>query len=339
MAEEQVVVPEEKKVDEVQPNAGAQQEPAANTFDVDALSDEEKDKMLARLTGGKIKSRSELETPVVKSAEELAAEAEKRKTDAFTWAIESGKIKKADYDKALVEKSKSNREIALSIFTSELQAEDKDITAEDAEEMFRDTYHEDKDPDTKLFKIGQKEMNKQAEAYRKEKFSAIDNIEPEYDNYTKGENNYSAYKKQVKAISAELPEKLTITIPFKGANGEDTEISYEIPVDEKVKTKILNEFIAQNTYSNISKSAGDKGIDEKALAAEITYHIKARMFDEVLPKAIKESREQEREATIVYLGNKQTAGAQLNNGTQNTRPEGQKFNDYSMMHNADSVKN
>lgn len=305
-------------------------------FNPDDLSEEDKNTLLAKLTGGKVKSLADLDKPEPKSKEELEAEAAKRKTDALTWGLTTGKIKKEDYDSALTEKSKTSREIAIRLFTASLKEEDPKLTDEESEEIFRDTYHEDKEPDTRLGKIGQREIEKLANSYRKEKFAVIDNIEPEYENFTKTEANYSAYKKQIKGIAAALPEKLEFKIPYKAPDGTESEISYEIPVDEKIKSKIISEFTDQSTFANIAGRSA-KGIDEKALTAELNYHLKARSFDAAVAGALQSGLEQGEELTKVILGNKTTDRAQLANGAQNSW-KAPKYNDYSSMHNADSVR-
>ena len=306
-----------------------QQQPnSKNALDLDALSDDERSELLAKLTKGKIKSLDEIQDPPKqKTKEELEQEASQRRQEALAWAFDSGKLKREDYEDAIVLKSKSDRELALAAFTASLQAEDKDITPEEAAELFKDVYHEGQKEDSPLYKAGQREIKKLAEAFRNEKIGVLDEIEPEYESFTQTQSQYKDFRKKVKAIAETQPKVLDFAIPYKSADGAEESLTYSIPVDQKVLDKIVNEVTAEQSFA-VRNIASDGKIDEKALATEISYHVKARLFDTAIPQLLQEHTKKVEEKLMVVLGNKRLQGPSLANGQQNTSSGGQQTNSY-----------
>lgn len=305
-------------------------------INLDELSDEDVNAILAKRSKGKINSIDDLDSLVnpvkPKSTEEIEAEKQKRKTDALAWAFENGKLKKDEYEKAIVEKSKTDRELALAVFTANLQSEDKNVTIEEAEEIFRDAYHEDAEADSKLFKVGQKEMKNLAESYRKEKFSALDQVEPDYDNFTQTQDQYKSYKGVVKKAIAELPTELTFGVPYKDLNGVESTIDCKIAVDPKVIAKLTADYTDQKAFLMRNMSAEGK-FDEADMRKELEYHMKAMTFDKAIPELLKAHGEEVEKRLMVELGNKKNGAQPLNNGQQNTAGSGAvKTNTYPGLH-------
>jgi len=305
-------------------------------FNSDELSDEEKDELLAKLTGGKIKSRAELEPKVEKTAEEIAKEKEDKKKEALAWGIDSGKIKMDEYDKAVLAKSKSDREIALQLFTAEEMAEDKDLKPEEAEQMLMDAYHEG-DEESKLFKVGQKEIKKLADAYRKETAAAVDGIDQEYEQHTQIISQFKAYKGQVKKVAAELPKEVTFNFDYEPLNkeldGAKSTLKFSVPVDEKAINKIISDYSSENNFA-LRNTLSNGKIDEKKISEEMSYHLKAMMFDKAIPELLKQNAEQVEKLLLVQLGNKRNPTQSLNNGQQPVARAPQKQNTYANLNAA-----
>ena len=313
----------------------ATETPAAPTekakIDVDSLSDEDLDALMKKRFG---KSLSEINPPKEKSPEEIAKEKEQRKNEALAWALTNDKLKKEDYDRVASERGKTDRELALKTFASSLMAEDKDITFEEAEEIFKDTYHELQDEDSKLYAIGQKEIKKLAESYRKETFAPVDSIEQEYDNVIQSQNQYKAYKGQIKTLTSELPKELSFEVSHKDVDGKESPITYKIPMDDKVLAKLTAEFGSENSFVIRNVSSNGK-IDEKALSKDINDRMKALMYDNVIPALLKQHGEEVEKRMIVIMGNKRVGGPQLNNGHQVIGDDGKpKANNYPALNEA-----
>lgn len=305
--------------------------PAAPVFNYDELSDDQKSEMISKLSGGRIKSIDELNPPVQKTAEELEKEQQQLRTSALTWALENGKVKQDDYDKSIVDKSKSDRELALAVFTANLRETDKDIEDDEAEELFKDAYHEGADEKSKLYSVGQNQIKKLADAYRKENFSKIDNIEPEYKEYLQTENQFKGYKAVVKKIVGELPKELSVDIPFKNIDGTSTTLNYKVAVDEKVMGKLLSDYTSQKAF--VTRNVMSEGkIDDKVIAQEMNMLVKSMMFDKVMPQILKEHGDKVEQLLMVQLGNKRQPGAQLNTGKQNTETKAPVKNEYRALH-------
>lgn len=306
--------------------AAAAQQPALN---IDDLTDDQINALIEKKTGGKVKTLAELNEPPAKTKEELEKEKETRKADALTWAFDNKKIKKEDYDNAIIGKSKSDRDIALSVFTTEAQAENKDLTTEEAEELFKDAYHEI-DPESNLYKIGQKEIKKLADATRKEKFN-IPDYEAEFDEFTELNNNFKAYKATVKKVAADISKEFEIKQPYQYLDGAKEDIIYKIPMDEKLFNKILADATTEVEFLN--RNSNGK-IDEKQLAKEIQHHMKAVMFDQAIQNLLDQNTKEVEKRIEVVLGNKRNSAPALNNGRQNLQTAAPKANDYSALDDA-----
>lgn len=313
------------------PQAAAPTEaPVKTPIDISEMSADEIDAMLEKITAGKVKSLAEINKPEPKSAEEIKKEAEQRESEAIGWAIDNKKLTKTQYEEAVIGKSKTDRDLALVQFTKEVCAEDKDITAEEAEEMFRDAYHES-DPESKLYKVGQKEIKKFADAYRKENFGILDNIQDEYGQFAQLQDQFKGYKTNVKKLVGELPKELEFTLPYQYLDGDKSDITYKIPVDEKVIAKLLADASSEGAFVN--ENVGGK-IDEKQFSKKLMHNLKAAMYDIVIPKLLEEHTKEVEKRMEVVLGNKRMPGAQMNNGAQNTRKPEQKQNTYSALERA-----
>ncbi len=296
--------------------------------DLDTLSEEERDKMIEKLTRGKVKSLSSLEEPAPqKTKEQLEAEANQRRQEALSWAIDTGKVKREEYDAAIVVQSKSDRELALSAFTAGLQAEDPSTTPEEAAELFKDVYHEGQKEDSPLYKAGQREMKKLADSVRREKIGILDEIEPDYNTFTETQAQFKAFKKQVKTLADGVPKTIDFAIPYKAADGKEETLNYSAPVDAAVLNKIVNDITAENAFVMRNISSNGK-INEKALAEELTYHVKARMFDVVVPQLLADHGKKVEERLVVELGNKRDGSQNLNNGQQQSPGGNQQTNSY-----------
>lgn len=294
-------------------------------FNLDDLSEEERDDMVKKLTG---KSLSELNPPKEKTKEEIALEAEKVKADALAWALGGGKIKKDVYDRVAADRNKSDRELALKAFTGSLMAEDKDMTEEEAEEIFKDTYHETQETDSRLYGIGQKEIKKLADSYRKETFSAVDNIEAEYMDVVNFDSQYKGYKAHIKTVAGELPKEFSFEVNHKDVDGNVSPLSYKIPLDDKVIAKLTAEFGSESQFSIRNVTSNGK-IDIKAIAKEMNDRAKSLMFDTIIPQLLENHGNEVEKRMIAIMGNKRNPGQTLNNGQQNTSdPNAPKVNSY-----------
>lgn len=298
-------------------------------INIDDLTDDEVNALIEKRTGGKVKSLAELNKPEPKTAAELELEKEQKKSDALSWGIENKKLTRDQYDAAIIGKSKTDREIALNLFTAEMQADDKDITLEEAEEMFNDAYHQD-DPESKLYKVGQKEIAKLANNYRKENFGILDTVEADYDTFSQTQDQYKGYRNTVKEVAAELPTEMEIRQPYKYLDGKEEDIVYKIALDEKAVNKLIadasseDSFLAENFFSNGK-------MDKKLLLKKLTHNLKAIAYDTVVAELLKQNTKEVETRMEVVLGNKRNGAPPLNNGAQNIKSAPIKQNTYSSL--------
>lgn len=318
----------EAKVETPAVEVKPEEKPAA--INVDELTDDQINELIEKRTGKKV-LLADLNKPEPKSKEDQEKEVQEFKNKAHSWALEQGKIKKDEYDNAIIGQSKTDRELALAAFTAEMQAEDKDITPEEVEEMFKDTYHES-DPESKLYKIGKKEIQKLAKDIRNTNYN-IPDYEAEYKEVVQTEEAYRSYKAAVKKVGAEIPKDFEIVMPYQYLDGVKSDITYKIPVDDKVFNKLLadasseNSFLAENFFS-------DGKVDEKQLTKKLNHNLKALMFDPLIQEILKQNTKEVETRMEVVLGNKRNGAPELNDGRQNTQKPPQKVIDYTTLDNA-----
>lgn len=304
--------------------------------DVDGMDEEAKEALIQKLTG---KSSDEIKGPKKKSKEEEESEAEQFKNDALAWSIESGRVSRKEYEAIVADKTKTNRELALKVFTASIMAEDKDATPEECEELFRDTYHEDKaDDNPKLFAVGQKEIETLANNYRKQHFSAVDGMEDTYREHLSIQGNYKAYKSQVKKVAEALPKEFSVSVPYTTATGEETSLEYKFPVEQSVVDKIVANASGEKSFS-LRDLVNDGKIDYKAVQYDMENSIKAAIFDKMMPEILRQHGEEVEKRLMVVLGNKKSTEAVVNTGIQPLADPAPKINSYPNLHATRNKKN
>lgn len=306
--------------------APAEKVPEINIKD---LTDDQINAWIEERTGKKV-SLADLTKPELKTKEDLEKEAIQRKSDALSWAIENKKLTQKQYEDAVIGKNTGDRDLTLKAFTAELQAEDKDITAEEAEEMFKDFYHEN-DSESRLFKSGQKEIKKFADSYRKQNFGIMDEIESEYTQYDTLQSQYKEYKSTVKKLAADIPKEMEYVMPYKYLDGEESTITYKVPVDDKIFNKLLADASSEVSFLNENT---DGKFDEKTLAKKLTHNLKASMYDLVISAILEQNTKEVEKRMEVVLGNKRFNGPQINSGRQETTKQPVKPNTYSALERA-----
>ncbi len=299
------------------PDAPIIETPAKEKLNLEDFSEEEINQFLEKKSNGKIKSLDDLNPPAQKTKEQIEADALKRKQDALSWALDTGKLQKDAYDSAVILKSQPDRDLALAAFTESVKLEDDKITDQDAEEMFKDLYHEGADTDSFLFKRGQREISKLAESVRKEKVSVLDEIEPDFDQYMQSQDQYKGFKKQVKKIYDEMPKTIEFDIPHMNLDKSEGSFKVSAEVDKKTLDAIAQSISSERSFV-IRNLDGDNKIDDKALAKEFNDHLKAKLFDTIVPQMLKEHGENVEQKLLAQLGNKRNQTSDLNPGIQTT---------------------
>lgn len=257
----------------------------AKVLTEDEISDEIILKALNKKNGTKYKSLDELSAPKkeLTKEEKEAAEATK-KAKALEWALGTERIKREDYESSVVDRQKSDRQIALELFTNELREEDKDITTEEAEERFKDFFNEDAEEKSWRYKKSQKEIEKIAQEYRKGKYSSVDSIETDYESYMQSEQRQEGFGKQVKSVVESLPKELVFEIPYKNASGTDEKMSVSYPVDESDIKALKKAFLGSaDMYEVLGADKND--IKDSVLSEEMVTFLRAKNLDKIIQKA------------------------------------------------------
>src|SRR6185312_10845374 len=124
---------------------------------------------------------------------------------------------------------------------------------------------------------------------------------------------------------------MEIKIPYKYLDGEESEVSLKVPVDEKVFNKLLTDASSEAAFLNENTNGK---FDEKMLQKKLLHNLKASMFDIALPKMLEEYGKEVEKRMEVVLGNKRMPGAHIANGAQNGQKPAPKANTYSALDRA-----
>ncbi len=295
------IIPEKKEetpVQAVAPIIPEKKEETPVVVNYDDMTDEVLLEVMEKRVGKKFKSLDDLkDPPKALTPEEIKTNEDREATEALEWGLASNKIKKDFYEKGIADKAKNKRDIALSLFTAELQGEDKDLSGEECEERFKEFYGENEEEGSWRHKKGAKEMNSVADAYLSQ-YSMIDNLTAEYRGEKTKAERQKSFQKQVSAVAKEIPNKLTFEFPYKSVDGATLDLKYEVDLDDKVLSQVVKEI----TGSGMENAFGDNPKVER-IAAELNYHIRARMQEKVIPILLEKHGEKVLEDAMVKLKN------------------------------------
>lgn len=259
---------------------------APKTISFKDLDEKTKLKEINEALGTTYKTLEEARPKVVKSKEEVEAEKETRKQKSLEWALGTGKIKKEDYEKSIVLKSKTTRDIALQVFTEELRDEDPKITSEEASERFKDYYREEEDENSPLRKRSVKDMERVASNYLKTHTSAVDTLDTEYEAFEVAEQRATQYGQKVKSVVEEMPKELSFSVPYVGMDGKEVQLEYKYPLSESDIKAIKKDFLTAEMYKALGADAND--VKDSDLAEEISDYISNKRRKDILLKIVEE---------------------------------------------------
>jgi hypothetical protein len=290
------------------------------------LTDEELIELANKRFGTSYKSPEDLMPKKAKTKEELAEEVAEEKRNALEWALSSGRVNLDEYNRSIAESGKNPRDIAIAVFGQKLREEDSKITDEEVEEIFRETYHEDKDEDSKLYKMGQRQIDDLAKNYLAGIQANVAGYEDDFRKFKDASSKFQQFNGQVKSRFDALQKENKLTLTYKGA--EDKEETIEIPYsfDDKDIAAVRKQFQSDDMFYSFG---ADKGAaDDKKLDAAIRHHLSARSFDKVLTQVAAAAAEKAGVNMLAYLAGKKmpqvaptTPGATPNHTPQKETPK------------------
>lgn len=239
------------------------------------LPDDEFEKELSRRLGRKAKLE-DLKTPAPRpTKEELEEQAAKEERDALSWAFGTGKVKKEDYEKSIVEKSKTAREIALAKYTAELKEVDNKLTDSDCEEMFKDEYYEGDEESAPRRQRALKKMEREAKEYLA-KYKELDGVVDEYRSYSKDQSNQKSYSKAVKSTIDTLPKEIVIELPDFDENGNEIQTPVSVEIAKEIFDELRKNFNSQSMYEGLGFNKAE--VSEEVLKEHMQYHLDALAY-------------------------------------------------------------
>ncbi len=269
-AVEAAATPVQNAAPETQENKEPVQAAAIN---VDDISEEDFLKLYQKRTGKKATSIDELKDPApAPTREQLDALEAKEKAESLEWALSSGKITKEAYDKSIIERAKDKRAIALAVFTQELQAENKDLSNEECEEMFKDYVGEEADEASWKRKKGLKDIETIANNYLAQ-YNEVDGFQEAYRAEKTIEAKRKEYSKQIKAVAKELPKEIPFEFEYTCIDGSKMNLSSKLTVDEKAINKLVGDYTREGMEDFFS---GENATPER-MRDELMYHVDARV--------------------------------------------------------------
>ena len=153
--------------------------------------------------------------------------------------------------------------------------------------MFKEVYHEI-DPESKLYGVGQKEIKKLADNYRKENYGFLDNNDPAYQSHKQREQNKTLLGGQIDEVFDGFPTILSVKATYEGAAGNaEIDIPYTI---EDADFKAIRKEVRKNMVDMVAQLGIDpKEIKNDSIKREIDTVLKGRLFDKILAKVATDS--------------------------------------------------
>lgn len=239
---------------------GTDGKPVPNAAD-DELSDEAVLKFLKK-RNPKINSLDDIKPAAEEeiSPEEKAKKQEKRTQDAVQFAFQNNIFSKKEYDSFITFQNTPKLDVVKENFIAGLKAADADLSDTDAEERFKEVFHQYEDEDSWKYKFGMSEIDRQYDQILNTKFNKIVGVEDVFDQVNKNLTNAKAFRTKIDDI---FTNKIEPTLEF------------EI-LGEKVKATLFDKALSDTVKGNYltaemmnSLLADDGSIDEAALILEI----------------------------------------------------------------------
>lgn len=285
-------------------------EPAAS-FNPDEISDEQFLALYEKKLGKKANSLDDLKPAPKQPTKEELEEAETRlRTEALEWAFGTEKLTREKYDKAIAERARNKREIALTLFSEEMKAGDKNLTDDECEELFADYYSETEPEDSWKRKKGQAAIEKVAENYLAQ-YAEVDKITDEYKSFKEQTSKRTSYNAAVKDAAKNLPKELTFELPYKSVDGSEVKIDLKVPVDEKLLAGITKAL----TQPGMEGFFGDNPKPEH-IANAIQSDLQNKMLPEILAKLLTTAGEKIETDILAKLKNARGSQGPLGSGQQ-----------------------
>jgi len=273
---------------------------AATPAPVTPPVEDEDAKFLARynkIHGTEFESIADISKPKhTPTKEEIEAQENKERIEAFEYALENKLFTKEDYDNSVIAKAKPAEEIAKKIFIEEYKAEFPNAKDSEAEEEFKEFYGLHHEADSARFKLGQKKIKEVADNYMKQ-FEKIDNHVDSYKEYKTVAEKQKNFKSNLKVVSETLPTEMTFTIPVEG---KETGETYSFPISEDMKKDIYTEF-SKNNWAFNAFDAANSQVKEKDLLEAMKNTLQAKYFTKMVEHVAAEHGKKQRMGLLAEL--------------------------------------
>ena len=218
--------------------------------------------------------------PVVLTEEQKKEAEQKKKSEALAWKIEQDPKFKDTYEKAITDKEKSDREIALKVFSAKELAKDKTLTADEIEEMFKDEYAEDAEPDSPRAQRALERMASVAESYKKENYGSVDKYETEYDEFKSFEEKAKSYGKQAKEVVEALPKEMSFEFEYTGADGKEAKMSIPYVISDDDIKALRKDLQHEDTFFDLK--ANIEPVTNERLSAKAMEKLREKKFNDIV---------------------------------------------------------
>lgn len=251
-------------------------------------SDIDDEKLLAALrkkTGRDFKSLDEFTADRKEPTEDekkQAAETERSE------AIEFGKVNKlfsqADYDKFITFSAKDPSDAVQERFVARAIEADKNLTPEEAQDLFNEVFHIMEPEDSYKFQEGQRMIQKEYEDEKNKEFANIAGVTGLYKDYKENTAKAQAYSSEVSKLFT--PEKLPTKFEFP-IDGEI--ISFPVDLKNKQVIDILDNIKKDYLTVDMMRSSTDRTgkLNEQGLAAQINLDLQQALVKEIVTEVAK----------------------------------------------------
>lgn len=241
--------------------------------------------------------------PKPKTKEEIAEEEEAERREALQWALENKKFKQEDYDKHVIDKSKSPRQIALEVFSNDYKEINPNADASEIEDAFKEEFGEEESENSFRRKIGQKRIAELANGFLKN-YETIEKNVDNYREYKTLSEKAKTFKAQVKSVLDELPKEMSFSIPVESLDAKGAPVvqnyDYKLALTPEMTEKLRKVYLEKNTAFE-TFGAAHREVKNEQIANAAMFDLKSELFDTVVAQIAKEHGQRVKMETLASV--------------------------------------
>lgn len=226
--------------------------------------------------------------PKKQTKEEREAEEETVHNEAVAYALKSGVVKRKDLDDYAIESALDPRDIALKLYTEKAMSLDKELTAEKAEDNFKEFFLEFDEEGSVNRMIRAEDMKTIASTYLNNKYNKVINLVPGYREVMTAEQAQTSYNAQVDKVGASIPKEMSFDLELPGVDGKSQKFTYGYTVGDDILNAVKADFLSPASF----KAFGQNDLGEAGLSEAYNTAVLKKVFQNAMSTVAKSYHDQ-----------------------------------------------